>query len=101
MKLNLFNTILFLVMCHMIGDYVLQTDFLAKTKGTSWYHLFVHSLLYSIPFLFVFPFNYKLYILIISHFIIDALKARYKKIDYVTDQLLHYLVLTILFIVLK
>lgn len=39
-----------LIICHLIGDYVLQNDFIAKTKGENWYHLLVHCLLYSVPF---------------------------------------------------
>ena len=84
-----------LVMCHCIGDYVLQTDFLAKTKGTNLYHLFVHCVLYLVPFAIVFGVDWKLGILLVSHFIIDILKAKYQKIRYVTDQVLHYLILTI------
>ena len=34
-----------LIMCHLIGDYVLQIDFIAKSKGDNWYHLFVHCAL--------------------------------------------------------
>lgn len=84
-----------LVMCHCIGDYVLQTDFLAKTKGTNLYHLFVHCVLYLVPFAIIFGVDWKLGVLFISHFIIDILKAKYQKIRYVTDQVLHYLILTI------
>ena len=84
-----------LVMCHCIGDYVLQTDFLAKTKGTNLYHLFVHCVLYLVPFAIVFGVDWKLGVLFVSHFIIDILKAKYQKIRYVTDQVLHYLILTI------
>lgn len=54
-----------LILCHLIGDYVLQCDFIAKS----------------------------------NHVIIDLLKARYKKIDYKTDQILHYIVLVILWLV--
>lgn len=86
---------LLLVMCHCIGDYVLQSDFLAKTKGTNLYHLFVHCVLYLVPFSIVFGVDWKLGILFVSHFIIDILKAKYQKIIYVTDQILHYLILTI------
>lgn len=86
---------LLLVMCHCIGDYVLQNDFLAKTKGTNLYHLFVHCVLYLVPFAIVFGVDWKLGVLFISHFIIDILKAKYQKIIYVTDQVLHYLILTI------
>lgn len=84
-----------LVMCHCIGDYVLQIDFLAKTKGTNLYHLFVHCVLYLVPFAIVFGVDWKLGVLFVSHFIIDILKAKYQKIRYATDQVLHYLILTI------
>ncbi len=45
-NLNL-HTIVLIVLCHLIGDYVLQCDFIAQTKGKNWYHLFV-SILNSI-----------------------------------------------------
>jgi hypothetical protein len=32
-----------LILCHLIGDYVLQIDRIADTKGANMYHLFVHS----------------------------------------------------------
>lgn len=34
-----------------------------------------------------------------TDYVIDLLKARYKKIDYKTDQILHYIVLMILWLV--
>ena len=88
------SEVIFLVRCHMIGDYVLQNDFIAKTKGENWYHLFVHSILYCVPFIVVFGINYMFGILFLSHIIIDSLKARYNKINYTQDQLLHYLLLS-------
>lgn len=74
----------------MLGDYVLQLDFIAKTKGNNWYHLFVHCFLYVLPFYMCYGFSWKILILLVSHLIIDALKARYNKINYLTDQILHY-----------
>lgn len=53
MNLNL-HTIVLIVLCHLIGDYVLQCDFIAQTKGKNWYHLFVHCALYCVPFLIAF-----------------------------------------------
>ena len=36
-----------LILCHLVGDYVLQIDFIAKTKGQNFYHLFeVHIMNY-------------------------------------------------------
>ncbi len=80
-----------LVICHLIGDYVLQSDFIAKTKGENWYHLFVHSALYVVPFYIAFGFGWELGFLVCSHFLIDTMKARHNKIGYAGDQILHYL----------
>lgn len=80
-----------LLLCHLVGDYVLQIDFIAKSKGTNIYHLLVHCLLYSLPFYVVFGFVWQLIPLILLHIVIDLLKARYKLIPYWLDQVLHYL----------
>ena len=80
-----------LVLCHLVGDYVLQVDFIAKSKGNNIYHLLVHCLLYCLPFYIVFGFVWQLIPLLILHIVIDLLKARYKLIPYWLDQVLHYL----------
>lgn len=82
----------------MLGDYFLQGDFIASTKGKNWYHLIVHCMLYTVPFIVVFGFDWRIYVLLVSHIIIDPLKARYKKITYTQDQALHYLTMLIYFI---
>ena len=89
------NLILNLIFCHLIGDYVLQTDFIAKTKGDNWYHLLVHCFLYIVPFFYVFGMTWQLAVILITHIIIDSLKARYKIINYTTDQVLHYLIMLV------
>lgn len=88
-----------LILCHLIGDYVLQVDFIAKSKGDNLYHMFVHCALYCTPFYFLFGVSWQLAFVFITHVIIDLLKARYKKIDYKTDQILHYVVLAILWLI--
>lgn len=92
------NLLTKIVICHMIGDYVLQCDFIAQTKGKNWYHLFVHCVLYCVPFAILFGIDYKLGIIFISHLIIDPLKAQYNKITYTQDQVFHYLISLIYFI---
>lgn len=89
------KTLVLLILCHLIGDYVLQTDFLAKTKGMNWYHLFVHCSLYVVPFIIVFGLNWKIFFLFIAHMIVDPLKARWNKTTYVQDQVIHYLTMLI------
>lgn len=88
----IFEKIFVIVLCHLIGDYVLQSDYIATTKGSNWYHLVVHSLLYSVPFYLVFGWRLMLLFLIVNHITMDALKARYNVIDYKSDQINHYAV---------
>lgn len=79
-----------LLVCHFIGDYFLQNDFIAKTKGDNVYHLLVHCILYLVPFYFVSCNAWQLTVLFMSHIVIDALKATWHKISYTQDQLLHF-----------
>lgn len=94
----MFETIFKILACHMIGDYVLQSDFIAKTKGENWYHLFAHSILYAFPFYLFFGFDSGLLFVLITHFITDAYKARYKAITYTADQIIHYVHAAVFFI---
>lgn len=86
------ETIFLIIICHLIGDYVLQSDFIARSKGENLYHLLVHCILYTVPFYIFFGFDWRLYILLYSHIFIDAMKAKFGYINYVTDQVLHYII---------
>ena len=92
------NKLILLVFCNLVGDYVLQNDFIAKNKGSNWYHLFVHCALYCLPFYLAFGLTWQLGVVFLTHCIIDPLKARYQKISYVTDQILHYFVSLVYFL---
>lgn len=94
-----------LIACHLIGDYVLQVDYIARTKGENKYHLFVHCFLYTVPFAYLFSrsFYHMPYVFIlttiifISHWSIDALKCRTpSRINYLQDQVFHYIVLLLI-----
>lgn len=87
------NMMIELIFCHLIGDYVLQIDFIAKSKGVNMYHMFVHCALYCVPFYFVYGVSWQLAFIFTTHVIVDLLKAKYNKIDYKTDQILHYITL--------
>lgn len=86
------------IMCHMIGDYVLQNDFIAKSKGTNFYHMFVHCVLYCVPFALVFGTNILLLTLFLSHIITDLLKAKFNVINYTQDQLIHFALMVGLYV---
>ena len=89
------DKVIHLILCHLVGDYVLQCDFIAKTKGSNLYHLFVHCALYCLPFVLLYGIDWKIGVLFARHIIIDVLKARFNKISYMIDQILHYIVLFI------
>jgi hypothetical protein len=58
-------------LAHLIGDYLIQTDWMANGKKWSSWICLVHVLTYLIPFLFT-PLNYWQIIIIgIEHFIQD------------------------------
>ena len=86
-----------LILCHFVGDYVLQNDFIAKTKGTNWWHLIANCFLYSLPFYFAFGFCWQIGVIIGTHFIIDALNKA-KWLDYAEDQVIHLAMMLIYFI---
>lgn len=84
-----------LLACHMLGDYVLQTDFLAKTKGENIWHMLAHCVLYTVPFALVFGIDWRIVSVLALHLAIDTLKARWHLIGYVTDQAAHLFALVI------
>ena len=84
------ENIFLIVICHLIGDYVLQSDLIATTKGPNWYHLFVHCALYVVPFYIFFGLDWRIGILFVVHIVVDPLKARWNKTTYFQDQVIHY-----------
>ena len=84
-----------LIVCHFIGDYVLQIDFIAKSKGSNLWHMIAHCFLYSVPFAVSFGMGWQLWVVIGTHIVVDLLKARWNRIGYVTDQISHLATLVI------
>lgn len=94
--MELTEKIFALILCHLLGDYFLQIDFIAKTKGDNFYHLLVHCGLYLVPFYVFFGLTWHLIAVFVLHVIVDTLKCR-KRINYITDQVLHYVTLGVYF----
>ena len=87
-----------LIACHMLGDYVLQNDFLARTKGENWWHMVAHCVLYTIPFAVAFGIDCRIAALLTTHMVIDTLKAREHAIGYATDQIAHVVMMLALYL---
>ena len=89
------DKIVLLILCHLIGDYVLQPRFIANTKGQNWYHMFIHCALYCAPFWFFFGCTWELALVFTVHVLIDTMKARWGLIGYRSDQTAHYGILSL------
>lgn len=102
------NKLLFILIAHMAGDYLFQSNFLALNKGKSNYILLAHSVLYVfavilVGYLFEIKINNPNLIMIGgTHFFIDYLKAHKitvglmgEKNALIFDQMLHYIILVL------
>lgn len=66
------------LLAHLVGDYLLQPDWLSKRKLSSWFWALVHGTLYSLPFLLLRPSWLAWSVILLSHAAIDRLRiARY------------------------
>ncbi len=59
------------LLCHAVGDYVLQSDWMANTKTKRSVACLAHVLTYALPFLFLRPSLLALSAIVGSHFVID------------------------------
>jgi hypothetical protein len=59
------------LLCHLWGDYILQSDWMAKGKTTWWFPCFLHVLFYSAGFLLLHPHWKALSVIAVTHYLID------------------------------
>ena len=66
------------LLCHMIGDYILQTDYMAQEKTKKSLAAALHAGSYTLPFLFLTQSPMALAFIAITHFLIDRFRlAKY------------------------
>jgi hypothetical protein len=84
--------------CHFVGDFAFQSTWMSVEKGKSWEINFYHCATYTAVFvLFAHPTLLAIMLLLVTHYIIDTLKARYKVIGPVwVDQSLHILTIVLI-----
>ncbi len=92
-----------LLLAHLLYDFHWQGPFIGEMKGKFWFILGVHALTYAlclwgVLYLFGMASWGKLIVLLVSHFAIDAWKARYTKLPLLgvalwIDQGLHVVVM--------
>jgi len=66
------------LLAHLVGDYFLQSDWMANEKTKHWYAALLHALFYTLPFLFVTLSPFALILIMATHYVID----RYRLIRY-------------------
>jgi hypothetical protein len=67
-----------MIVAHLVGDYILQSDWMATEKTKRSLAAFAHVLAYAIPFLFFRPSVAAMLFIIGTHFVIDRWRlARY------------------------
>jgi hypothetical protein len=62
------------LLCHLWGDYILQSDWMAQHKTKSDLAALVHAVLYSLAFLVLDPSTLGLAIIFVTHFFIDRFR---------------------------
>lgn len=59
------------VLAHMVGDYLIQSDWMATEKTKRWWPAWAHALTYGLPFLFVTSSPVALAVIVGTHAVID------------------------------
>jgi len=96
MTISFLNLLVLYGAVHLIGDFAFQNTWMAQFKGKDWGVLLWHCLTYTAPFamLMLIPdmpvTKTGLVLIVLTHYLIDALKARWQVIKSIwLDQLCH------------
>ena len=62
------------LLCHLWGDYILQSDWMAQNKTKAFWPAAIHALLYSSAFLFLRPSWRAFGVILVTHLFIDRFR---------------------------
>jgi hypothetical protein len=65
------ETVLGLIMAHFVGDYILQSNWMAQEKTKRWWPAIAHGITYTLPFILVTHSIPALLVIGITHILID------------------------------
>jgi hypothetical protein len=66
------------IVAHLVGDYLIQSDWMATEKTKRSLAAALHALSYAVPFLFITTTPWALAFIVVTHFVIDRWRlARY------------------------
>lgn len=69
--MTLSSVIAAVALAHMVGDYLLQSDWMAQEKTRRWWPAIAHAVTYGLPFLFVTQSPAALLVIVGTHAVID------------------------------
>lgn len=81
------------LLLHLVGDYLTQTDWMAKEKTKRNLAAAVHAGVYGLPFLMLAPSALALFVIVFTHYLIDRYRlARYAVFakNWMTDRSLRW-----------
>ena len=62
------------LLLHLLGDYITQTDWMARTKTQKFLAAFIHATVYAIPFILLTNSVFALFIIWSTHLLIDRFR---------------------------
>jgi hypothetical protein len=68
-----------IIMCHMVGDYLLQPNWMAELKTQVWWPAVIHGIVYTLPYLLLTTNVWALLMISVTHMVID----RYRLVKYI------------------
>lgn len=74
------------LVAHLVGDYVLQSHWMATEKVTKWFPAIVHGVVYGLPFLLITQSFWALFVIVVTHIIIDRYRLA-KHISWLKNQM--------------
>lgn len=98
-----------ILFAHSLGDYFLQTDYLAMNKGKDNYILCIHAILYTFAVSLIFGNEISqlwYWLILLTHILVDYIKARGitpkaigDKNALILDQSMHFLTLVLALVI--
>lgn len=65
-------------LAHMVGDYLIQSHWMANTKTKQWWPAILHGVTYGLPFVLITRSPVALAVIVVTHIVIDHWRlARY------------------------
>lgn len=71
---------------HLLGDYVIQSDWMANEKTKRWWPAVAHGLTYTVPYLIVTRSPWALLVIASTHIVIDRFRLA-RQLSWVKNQL--------------